>query len=142
MKKIVISATLLFGLLIVTAQTKIKRTLPEANLSNVVNNIDKFLKFDKLEHEFGKLKKGPAVIATFVVTNISNQPFLITEVKPGCGCTTPDWPRGPIAPGKTAIIKASFDTNKADGDFRKYMTVITNQGNKELFLKGVILKKK
>lgn len=28
----------------------------------------------------------------------------------GCGCTVPDWPREPIAPGKMGEIKVEFDS--------------------------------
>ena len=36
------------------------------------------------------------------IKNIHSEPIRITQAVPGCGCTTPVWPREPIAPGATA----------------------------------------
>ncbi len=34
------------------------------------------------------------------ILNISDKPITITKAVPGCGCTTPTWPKDPILPGE------------------------------------------
>ena len=43
-----------------------------------------------------------------------------------CGCTTPEWPKEPIAPGKKAQIKVTFDPAGRPGPFTKTISVYSN----------------
>ncbi|MEO6682106.1 MAG: DUF1573 domain-containing protein, partial [Ginsengibacter sp.] len=57
-----------------------------------------------------------------IVTNISNEPLIIDQANPSCGCTVSDYTKAPIAPGKTGYIKAIY--NAADlGPVNKQVTV-------------------
>ena len=40
----------------------------------------------------------------FVFTNTGKEPLIIEKAKGSCGCTVPEWPKEPIAPGETAKI--------------------------------------
>ncbi len=95
---------------------------------------------NKTEHNFGAIPQGTPVTTEFVVTNKSKTPLIITEVRTSCGCTTPDYTKTPIAPGKTGIVKASYNA-AAMGDFNKSVTLVTNQGEKMLFIKGSVTAK-
>lgn len=85
------------------------------------------LRFSEETFDFGTIMEedGP-VTHTFVLTNASSRPVTILSVKPSCGCTTPDWTREPIMPGKTGIIKAQYDPKDRPGFFHKSLTVTTD----------------
>lgn len=112
------------------------KTLPAAVAP--VNDIDKYAKFDKLENNFGNLPEGPQATTTFVVTNIGKEPLTLSNVQASCGCTVPEWSKEAIAPGQTGTIKAIYNTQGRVGPFTKTLTVTTNQGTKQLTLKGVV----
>ena len=61
-------------------------------------------------HDFGKVEEGGPVSFDYVFTNTGNVPVVISNVQPSCGCTTPNWTREPVMPGKTGIVTASFGT--------------------------------
>ncbi|MGZ5209620.1 MAG: DUF1573 domain-containing protein, partial [Kaistella sp.] len=44
---------------------------------------------------FGKIKKGDKVEHVYEVTNTGTNPLVISEVKPACGCTVPDYTKEP-----------------------------------------------
>jgi hypothetical protein len=89
-------------------------------------------------HDFGKIKEGIIATYDFVFTNTGSQPLLLTDVRPSCGCTTPEWPREPIQPGKTGIIHVKYNSAGRPGNFNKSITVVTNIPDKTLvlFIKG------
>ena len=66
------------------------------------------LKFDKVKHDFGKIKEDTDNKTIFRVTNTGKSPLVINDVKASCGCTTPSKPTEPIAPGKSDKIEVVF----------------------------------
>lgn len=83
---------------------------------------DDVAKFNVETFDFGKIKQNVPVTATFIVTNISDEPLIIDQANPSCGCTVSDYTKSPIAPGKTGYIKATY--NAADlGPVNKQVTV-------------------
>lgn len=64
----------------------------------------------------------------FKFKNDGNEPLLITKATGSCGCTVPEWPKEPIMPGQTGIIKIKYDTGRS-GAFTKTVTIITNEEN-------------
>jgi hypothetical protein len=87
----------------------------------------KQLLFRGESHDFGEIPehKGP-VIHEFVFTNNSARPVKILNVQASCGCTTPDWSKDPIAPGKNGFVQASYDPTGRPGYFNKSLTVTTD----------------
>ena len=65
-------------------------------------------KFTTETINFGKIKQGVPAKGTFTVTNISNEPLLIEQANPTCGCTISDYTKEPIMPGKTGVIMATY----------------------------------
>jgi len=76
--------------------------------------------------DFGKVKKGDKVEHIYEVTNTGTNPLVISEVKPGCGCTVPDFTKEPIMPGKKGKITLHFDSSNFDGAVNKYADVFAN----------------
>jgi hypothetical protein len=58
------------------------------------------------EFDFGKLTVGDSIEHTFQVMNTGTTPIVIENVKASCGCTTVDWMKEPIKPGKTGWIQS------------------------------------
>lgn len=73
-------------------------------------------------YDFGKIKQSVPAVATFIVTNISNEPLIIEQANPTCGCTISDYTKAPIAPGKTGYIKATYNAASLGG-IHKTLTV-------------------
>jgi hypothetical protein len=61
------------------------------------------------KYDFGKIKQGVPVTTYFEITNISDKPLVIENATGSCGCTTPEVPKEPIAPGATAKLKVAYN---------------------------------
>ncbi|GHT58682.1 hypothetical protein AGMMS50239_03700 [Bacteroidia bacterium] len=97
---------------------------------------------DKTVHDFGTIKKeGGSVSAVFTVKNNTKAPIILSEVRASCGCTTPDWTKGPIEAGKTGTVTATYNPS-GTGPFEKTVTINVSEGEKtETFIvkiKGTI----
>ncbi|MGZ5210456.1 MAG: DUF1573 domain-containing protein [Kaistella sp.] len=75
---------------------------------------------------FGKIKKGEKVEHVYEVTNTGANPLVISEVKPACGCTVPDYTKEPILPGQKGKITLKFDSASFDGLVTKQAEVYAN----------------
>lgn len=93
------------------------------------------IKFEKMDHNFGTIKEenGPANY-TFKFTNTGKIPLIIHGAVASCGCTTPEWSKEPILPGKTGFIKASYNPELRPGVFTKSITVNANISNSVVVL--------
>ena len=85
------------------------------------------IKFEQMDHNFGKIKElgGPADYE-FKFTNTGKVPLIIAMVNTSCGCTTPEYSKEPVLPGKTGFIKVSFNPEFRPGVFTKSITVNAN----------------
>ena len=83
---------------------------------------DDIAKLNTETFDFGKIKQSVPAVATFVVTNIGTEPLIIEQANPTCGCTISDYTKSPIAPGKTGVIKATYNA-AAVGGIHKTLTV-------------------
>ncbi len=61
----------------------------------------------------GKVKKGEIKKFDFVFTNTGTDAIEI-DIASGCDCTTLDYPRHKILPGKKGTIHVTFDSAKKD----------------------------
>ncbi|MGL4956614.1 MAG: DUF1573 domain-containing protein, partial [Bacteroidales bacterium] len=78
------------------------------------------MQFVKTSHDFGQVPEaGGLVTYAFEFANTGKTPIIITDVKSSCGCTTPEWTKQPVLPGKTGSIKAIFDPKDRPGIFDK-----------------------
>lgn len=82
--------------------------------------------FSETDHNFGDIKKGEKVEHIYEVTNTGTNPLIISNVKPGCGCTVPDFTKEPILPGKKGKITLHFDSSNFDGSVYKAADVFMN----------------
>ena len=101
------------------------------------------LQFETDNHDFGKVAEGTMATYEFRFKNTGNQPAIIANVQASCGCTTPDWTKTPVLPGKYGIIKAMYSSAGRPGVFNKTVTVTSNasEPSKVLSIKGAVLTK-
>ena len=90
----------------------------------------KTLLSDRKIHDFGNIEeKDGKKSHTFVLCNKGNIPVAITDISAFCGCTSVDYPKKPIAPGKTAKLTVSYNPANRPGKFSKEITLILNNGS-------------
>lgn len=97
-------------------------------------NAQGVIKFKTESHDFGKVEEGAQAAYTFEFTNTGTAPVVISNAQPSCGCTTPDWTKEPVMPGKTGFVKASFNSSGRPGNFNKNITVISNSETPQIAL--------
>lgn len=100
------------------------------------------MKFVNETYDYGDVVKASNGEREFVFTNTGTEPLNISNAQGSCGCTVPTWPKEPILPNKTGVIKVKYDTNR-EGPFTKYITLTTNAPGQEslrLTIKGNVLK--
>ncbi|MEZ5029990.1 MAG: DUF1573 domain-containing protein [Saprospiraceae bacterium] len=90
--------------------------------------------FQTDEYDFGKVKSGVSVTHEYQFTNTGQEDLIIANAKGSCGCTVPQWPKEPIAPGKTGIIKVVFDSKGKSGPQSKRVTITANTNPPQTFL--------
>lgn len=100
--------------------------------------------FKKETHDFGTIPEGPSVSYSFEFKNTGNAPLIISNVSASCGCTSPEWPKEPILPGKKGRIKVTYLTAGRGGQpFFKDVYITSNvptenNAPKQLHIKGVV----
>jgi len=82
--------------------------------------------FEKELHDFGQLVDGEKVSYSFKFTNSGDAPLIISNAKGSCGCTVPNWPRDPIAPGESGSIDVTFNSSGRSGKQNKAITLTAN----------------
>ncbi|MDE6535732.1 MAG: DUF1573 domain-containing protein [Muribaculaceae bacterium] len=93
--------------------------------------------FKETTHDFGVIKGFTDWVEhEFEFTNSGDAPLAIATVTANCGCTKPEFPAKPIAPGKSGKIKIRFTPKGIKGDFTRTAKVYTNIKGKD---KTVIL---
>ena len=102
------------------------------------------MKFDNDSHDFGKIQQGDKVNYKFNFTNTGKTPLIISSAVASCGCTTPDWPKGPIKPGEGGLINVTFNSMGKKGLQDKMITITanTNPPQNVVHLIGEVLEKK
>jgi hypothetical protein len=84
------------------------------------------LTFEESLYHFNPIVAGEKVQHDFKFKNTGKTPLIVTNATATCGCTTPDIPKEPIAPGKEAVIKVVFDSTGKMGQQDKVVTVTSN----------------
>ena len=98
------------------------------------------IEFDMEVWEFGEINEGESVDTIFTFKNIGNKPLIISNAKAGCGCTVPQWPKEPIAPGENGTIAVKFNSKGKPGKQTKRVTLTMNTtpNTKQLRLSGLV----
>ncbi|GAA4275876.1 DUF1573 domain-containing protein [Aquimarina mytili] len=99
--------------------------------------------FSITDHDFGVINEGDIVEHSFTFTNTGKTPLLIVSAKGSCGCTVPEWPKEPIAPGASGTLLVSFNSNGKPNMQNKQVTITTNtkKGKEILKIKAMVTPK-
>jgi len=82
--------------------------------------------FESDSKDFGDITQGDKVENVFKFENTGKEPLIISNVAATCGCTVPSWPKEPIAPGKKAEIKVSFNSAGKMGKQNSVVRIYSN----------------
>lgn len=94
------------------------------------------IKFAESSYNFGSVPEhGGKVSHTFEFTNTGDANLMIIDATADCGCTVPEYPTQPVAPGKKGKIKVTFNPLYRGGSFTKVVTVRTNGNPKKARIK-------
>lgn len=99
------------------------------------------IEFEKLVHDYGDVQYNGNGECEFRFTNTGNEPLILQKPKSSCGCTVPTWPKEPILPGESNVIKVTYKTTKV-GAINKSITVTSNAKTNAtvvLRIKGTVL---
>lgn len=89
--------------------------------------------FESMTHDYGNITQGDNGTCNFVFKNTGKADLILTNCRASCGCTVPEWPKEPIAPGKKATIKVTYNTQRI-GAINKTITVESNAVNNRVVL--------
>lgn len=70
----------------------------------------------------------------FRFKNTGKSPLIISNVQGSCGCVVPNYPKEPIKPGATGVIKVRYNTKRV-GQFEKSLTVTSNAKTPSVVIK-------
>ena len=99
------------------------------------------ISFDETTYNFGTVAENKGLVShNFEFTNTGTAPLVIVDASAECGCTTPEYPQAPVAPGKKGVIKVTYNPLGRPGGFTKGVTVKTNGQPRKmrLYIKGVV----
>ena len=100
------------------------------------------ISFEKTVHDYGVVYQGGDGTCEFKFTNTGKEPLILSKPVSSCGCTVPTWPQEPILPGKSEVIKVTYNTNNI-GPINKNVTVMSNAKTSRVVLsiKGSVVAK-
>lgn len=93
------------------------------------------IKFTETIWDFGTIKKDRPASHEFEFINEGTGNLIITDATAECGCTRPEWPEKPIAPGKKGKVKVTYNPIGRPDSFEKTVTIKTNGSPKKVHLK-------
>ena len=83
--------------------------------------------FAERQHDFGNVPRGAKVRHPFVLTNNTQTPISILNLRVSCGCTSGHANVAVVPPGKTGTVEAEMDTRNFVG--RKATTLFASLHN-------------
>lgn len=96
----------------------------EITTDNVENTTT--IKFEEERFNFGTITQGEKVKHTFKFKNTGAEELVIVSAKGSCGCTVPEWPKEPIAPGAEGEIYVVFNSDGKSGKQVKQVSIVSN----------------
>lgn len=90
--------------------------------------------FDKVNHDFGTIRRGEEVSVRFYFTNKGKQPLVVERVKTGCGCTLGIIPREPVISGQRDFVEVLFNTSGRKGMQFQEIKVFFTQNSEPISL--------
>lgn len=86
------------------------------------------MEFEETEFDFGKISRGTNVEHVFKFKNNGDAPLVIVNATSTCGCTVPEPPKEPIAPGEEGELLVKYNGSGLN-EVTKVVTVTANTQN-------------
>ena len=105
--------------------------MSKAEIEKAVNDTTNFTTLvwiDSTTQQLGKLKKDKEIEITWRFKNTGDKNLIIENVTAECGCTIPEKPEQPFAPGQEGVIKAKYN-GSGSGMITKKVHVLANTKN-------------
>src|SRR5207253_2266999 len=83
-------------------------------------------KFEEERHDFGEIDQGEKISFAFKFKNVGKGDLVIRSANASCGCTVPEFPKDPVAPGESGVINVTFNSEGKEGIQEKTVTIISN----------------
>jgi Protein of unknown function (DUF1573) len=119
--------------LLISVSTAVASARQAGPVTVVAEQPAALMQWDSTQEDLGRIAQGQPVTVTYQFVNKGKTPLVISEVKASCGCTAAEYPRTPVAPGQTGLIKAVYNAASA-GRFHKTLTVISNAAESQIVL--------
>lgn len=98
--------------------------------NNFIDSVDALPKtrisFEESRFDFGKIKEGDSVSHVFSFINTGEEPLIISNAIPSCGCTIPSYSKRPVPPGEKGQIEVVFHSANQKGKVHKNIIVVSN----------------
>lgn len=135
MKRFFIVALLFLSIAACQNQNAEKAAAENTNLDPATAPV---FSFEQESFDFGEITEGDTVTHNFNFTNTGKGPLIISNATATCGCTIPEYPKEPIAPGDKGTIHVVFNSAGKSGMQNKIITITANtvSGSQELHLIG------
>lgn len=144
MKKSILIVAVLSAFIFTSCKDDASKKVKEENVAAAADrdeNAGKFpvMQFDKTVHDFGTIDQGTNVEHRFSFTNTGEAPLVIVDAKSSCGCTVPEKPEGPIAPGEKGELLVKFN-GSGKNQVNKTVTITANTkaGKETLQIKAFV----
>lgn len=100
----------------------------DASVLETDNNTTKEPKmtFEEMKWDFGTITEGERVEHTFKFVNDGASDLVVSSATASCGCTIPDKPKEPVAPGETGEIRVEFNSTGKSDMVTKDITILAN----------------
>lgn len=84
------------------------------------------ISFEEPVFDFGTIHQGQVITHLFKFKNTGKTPLIISDGRSTCGCTVPEWPKNPVAPGDTASVKVVFNSEGKKDAQNKAILIYAN----------------
>ena len=101
------------------------------------------IRFDQEVFTFRPVLEGDSVEVAFSFRNMGAQPLVIHDVSTSCGCTTAEYPSGPLKPGERGAVRTTFNSRGYSGDVDLTLLVKSNDAKeplKTLHIRGKVVR--
>ena len=94
----------------------------------------RLLKFTEPEQQVDTVRFDSGTVTLYYpFKNVSGKDVIILEVHSGCGCFTGETDKRTLAPGASAVLKASFNPATLHGAQNRHLTLVATDGTDTVF---------
>ncbi|MEN9612999.1 MAG: hypothetical protein RLZZ628_3813 [Bacteroidota bacterium] len=109
------------------------------SLSLSAQNKGAVINFEKTEIDYGTIPQNSDGMRSVKFKNIGDQPLIIKNAVPSCGCTIPTWTTTPVMPNENGVVEVKYDTTRV-GPINKTVKVLLTDGTETvLTIRGTVI---